>query len=218
MKVVFLDFDGVINTHEGAWDSAAIARLNRITDATGAVIVVSSSWREAFPDPEDASRCEAPMATRTTDGAPATLRCQACRGCQEETLAILRDFLAGSGVTAKVIGLTPVLDGEPRGREIQAWLDENRKSVEGYVILDDTDDCQTDSLSKASDEELVEIKRLAYASLGYRLQDEFEAFGRDHLVLTSWVGGLREEHVRKAVAVLMLPIPMIALDAPPRRA
>jgi hypothetical protein len=60
MKVVFLDCDGVIN-HHGVYDECAkrpgqtqpedwvdpsrVALVNEICDRTGAVIVVSSSWR-----------------------------------------------------------------------------------------------------------------------------------------------------------------------------
>ena len=56
MRVVFLDIDGVLNsldylrslrrkpgTHK--IDPLAVERLNRITDATDAAIVVSSAWR-----------------------------------------------------------------------------------------------------------------------------------------------------------------------------
>lgn len=55
MKVVFLDFDGPIiplmshkPVHRGAMEKAwppCVAALNRITDTTGAMIVVSSMWR-----------------------------------------------------------------------------------------------------------------------------------------------------------------------------
>ena len=61
-KFIFLDFDGVLNTefyqgrlmYEGkTWqdeygayfDSLAVAQLKRIIDATGADIVVESSWK-----------------------------------------------------------------------------------------------------------------------------------------------------------------------------
>lgn len=60
-KYLFLDIDGVLNSakyfealkygsleNKDALDPVAVARLNRITDATGAKIVVSSSWRHAF--------------------------------------------------------------------------------------------------------------------------------------------------------------------------
>jgi hypothetical protein len=61
LKVVFLDFDGVLNSKEffrsprheeseaGALDPEAIARLNRLLAATGAVVVISSSWRHGYP-------------------------------------------------------------------------------------------------------------------------------------------------------------------------
>lgn len=52
MKIIFLDFDGVL-THQksprrnGLWwfDPACVERLNRLIDATGAKVVISSSWR-----------------------------------------------------------------------------------------------------------------------------------------------------------------------------
>lgn len=60
--ILFLDIDGVLNSaawftfeshrckgavvdDERMFDPAAVERLNRITDAVGAVIVVSSAWR-----------------------------------------------------------------------------------------------------------------------------------------------------------------------------
>jgi hypothetical protein len=56
VKVIFLDIDGVCNSIDwmiksaGTFDNnqidpATVVRLNQITDATGAVIVVSSVWR-----------------------------------------------------------------------------------------------------------------------------------------------------------------------------
>ena len=60
-KVIFLDVDGVLNNGNWALEMAgrgirvyrddllyepALAQLRRIVDATGAVIVVSSSWRQ----------------------------------------------------------------------------------------------------------------------------------------------------------------------------
>lgn len=66
LKIIFLDIDGVLNNqrliaelyskaaHDGVsvaeapfiLDPAAIDRLNRIIDATGAQVVISSSWKE----------------------------------------------------------------------------------------------------------------------------------------------------------------------------
>jgi hypothetical protein len=58
MKVVFLDIDGVLNSRtylmfcyqqgilpDDKIDPDAVKRLNHLTDTTGAVIVVSSTWR-----------------------------------------------------------------------------------------------------------------------------------------------------------------------------
>lgn len=59
MKVIFLDIDGVLNSEQLVhrlgmdWDGnqldpLAIDRLNRLTDESGAKIVISSSWRIAY--------------------------------------------------------------------------------------------------------------------------------------------------------------------------
>ena len=58
-RIVFLDIDGVLNSIEtilgpeseiraGILDSQLVGRLNRILSATGAAVVVSSTWRELF--------------------------------------------------------------------------------------------------------------------------------------------------------------------------
>lgn len=126
MKIIFLDFDGVIINREcfrAAWGGSGshsrahpdcIAALNRITDATDARIVISSTWRH----------CKNPNAE-------------------------LRGFLSEWGATGTVIGCTPILDtrergiflGHTRGEEIQRWLDSySREPIEAFVILDDDHD------------------------------------------------------------------------------
>lgn len=51
MKVIFLDIDGVLITREtcrkgfGIVDPNCVALLNKLTDETGAVFVLSSCWR-----------------------------------------------------------------------------------------------------------------------------------------------------------------------------
>jgi HAD domain in Swiss Army Knife RNA repair proteins len=116
MKVVFLDFDGVLNSRaffskrsggglslEYALDPAAVASLNAICGASGALVVITSAWRVG------------------------------------SMLTSLKDLLAVAGFRGKVRGKTPVLACDYRGEEIQAWLDENktRYAIESYVILDD---------------------------------------------------------------------------------
>lgn len=124
MRVIFLDFDGVLNSIMWAeartaenrgnlygLDHEAVQRLARLVDAVGAKIVVSSTWRK----------------NRTV----------------ERLIELLKD--AGYPGDPPVIGKTPVLwrneKGErlERGHEIQQWLDEN-PGVESFVILDDDSD------------------------------------------------------------------------------
>ena len=123
MRIVFLDFDGVLNSRAlverspsphapglGLLAEGAVARVERLCVEGRAGIVVSSTWRLAF-------------------GLPA-----------------LQDMLRAKGLTT-----TPVLDVTPmiphkrgRGQEIQLWLDTTPRargwSVEGMVILDDEPD------------------------------------------------------------------------------
>lgn len=58
-KVIFLDIDGVMNSHDMctdhelglvSWlDAKNVAILNAIAQATGAAVVVSSTWRLTMP-------------------------------------------------------------------------------------------------------------------------------------------------------------------------
>lgn len=135
MKVVFLDFDGVLNSHEynleqtkGAggfvWsgtgaegiDPNAVALLDDLVESEDASIVISSTWRLMWP------LCE------------------------------LRHILGQRGLTdpKRVIGKTTDLGGgKPRGLEVQGWLDmererrviiPTREPVSSFVILDDNDE------------------------------------------------------------------------------
>ena len=49
MKVIFLDFDGVITTMKSRWNlcKEKMAFVKEIVDKTGAKIVISSSWRHS---------------------------------------------------------------------------------------------------------------------------------------------------------------------------
>ena len=178
MKVIFLDFDGVINSHE--WyqtrmdrvdieeiraqypfyelDLDLIENLNFIISETGAKVVISSSWRTG------------------------------------RSIEILQDILDKVGFKGEVIDKTVNLGSSknygyniPRGCEIDHWLlskgfyrnyiskDRQRKQLEkseikNYVILDDTADM------------LLQQK--------------------EHFVNTSWKDGLTIDLARKAVRIL----------------
>ena len=111
-RVVFLDFDGVLNNESCIADLNASQRfhppsvqaLNEILRRTGALIVISSSWRCLWP------------------------------------LAELVEFLESEGVLPRrVVGRTPELETE-RGVEINAWLKSAPYPVASFVILDDMED------------------------------------------------------------------------------
>lgn len=113
-RIIFLDFDGVLNNYaavfvalaEGraqAIDRACVARLNRLVEASDADVVVSSSWRELH------------------------------------SLEELRAILEAHGFRGQVIDVTPSYSGEPRGHEIEAWLAHHAPEAR-FVILDDNAD------------------------------------------------------------------------------
>lgn len=135
--VLFLDFDGVLNScdwfqksrtdrmaamsqekhEEEMIDPDAVQNLNRIIEATKCQVVISSTWR---------------------------------RG---RTMGALLRILVKRGLDKKhwdnFIGMTPVLDSRmdsglwravERGHEIQAWLDKHPEQFQRIVILDDDGD------------------------------------------------------------------------------
>mgnify|MGYP003480839581 FL=1 len=116
MKVIFLDFDGVLNSSEFIWaadergaghiDPDRVRRVNRIIEATGAVIVVSSAWRILYP------------------------------------IETLTEFLVGKGFVGRIYDVTDTMSGTNeggfRGGQITRWLKAN--PVTRYVVIDDSED------------------------------------------------------------------------------
>jgi hypothetical protein len=119
MKIVFLDFDGVLNsmadfafkTTSQVFDAPYIGRLNAIVGQSGAKVVISSSWRV------------------------------------NHSVEELRTLLEASGFEGEIIGRTPVLGyehaqglcdiGEIRSAEIQAWMAGHSVPIASFVVLDD---------------------------------------------------------------------------------
>ncbi len=115
-RVLFLDFDGVLNAHYG-WerddpqDSAyvtpeCVAELSRVLGACPDVMVcISSTWR------------------------------------RYHSIEWLRKFLANYEIPShRIISRTPMRMSEgPRGNEIQNWLNDH-PSVKRFVIVDDDAD------------------------------------------------------------------------------
>lgn len=111
MKVIFLDFDGVI-TLPPKWhlESDKIKSVKKIVDETGAKIVVSSSWRHGLER----------HFVHILENDP-----------NNEMIIWLRD---------NILDITPDVGlGNGRGGEIQQWLNDHRE-VTNYVILDDDGD------------------------------------------------------------------------------
>ena len=111
-KLVFLDFDGVLNcdisigelgTRYKFWPPS-IKALNLLLAQSGGRIVISSTWREHWTLSENAASLQK------------------------------AGLLPG-----RVVGKTRVSGGE-RGLEIDSWLKSVPYAVESFVILDDKDD------------------------------------------------------------------------------
>lgn len=119
MKVIFLDIDGVLNSHRSAvafggfphhaadhrdrFDEIAIQLVRGIAAASGAKVVLSSSWR-----------------------------------CDPDWREI------GNSLGIPLLDRTPQMPGR-RGTEIAAWL-EAHPEVECYAILDDDPDMLPEQL------------------------------------------------------------------------
>lgn len=118
MKILFLDIDGVCNCkstlikakRSDVVDPIMIGRINKITNATGAKIVVSSSWRLIFGLDNVINKYLKPA-------------------------GLVGDII---GETPNLSSFS-FKGSSSRGREIREWLSDN-PSVEGFVILDDEND------------------------------------------------------------------------------
>jgi hypothetical protein len=135
VKVIFLDFDGVLNNRK--WlsrggsrddvDPESVRLLNWLVDATQAKVVVSSTWRILH------------------------------------TIEELRDTLDRAGFLGEIIGVTPG-GGGTRGPQIQQWIDDNA-FVGPFVILDDDSDMLhlLDKLVKTKFETGLEVSHVKKA-------------------------------------------------------
>lgn len=125
MKVVFLDIDGVLNCTESLrlvgkprpFHRDSVAALNRILSETGAVIVVSSSWRYG----------------QTLETLQEILRGEGVHPC----------LVVDKTQEYETQGLWS-LGCLPRGKEIQNWIDAHPELTE-YAILDDDNDVFVDT-------------------------------------------------------------------------
>lgn len=124
MKVIFLDFDGVITTEASKWrlDTNKMLLVKRICDETSAKIVISSSWRRFTLEDTFNMLSEYEQSGR-------------------EVPFILKAYVVGitSRMYAFKEGNVHLHYGLPRGCEISRYLTEH-KDISKYVILDDDTD------------------------------------------------------------------------------
>ena len=116
MKVIFLDIDGVVNSYSTkerapskviGVEQRLIAHIKEIVDATGAKLVLSSTWRKDWAfDLMDGKDCH-----------------------------YLRDEFAKQDL--HFMDYTPSRRDLHRGEEIKEWLESTEYDVESYVIIDD---------------------------------------------------------------------------------
>ena len=133
IKVVFLDIDGVLNTKEWhsrmtketptdefgfAFDPVAVENLTQIINETGAVIVISSSWKF-----HGVSKLSEMWKMR---GLPGTI-------LDITPNTISDEILLNANLDKIELGVC-------RGNEIKEWLSLHKGEVSNYVIIDDFDD------------------------------------------------------------------------------
>jgi hypothetical protein len=115
MKYLFLDFDGVLNVpNQPDFAPAFVTELNRITDTTGAKIVLSTSWRDNWSLTE----------------LRALLQVNKVKG---DIINAIQTLSVNNG---------GVIISAQRGIEILAWCKYNNVPIDsGIVALDDYSDC-----------------------------------------------------------------------------
>lgn len=131
MKVVFLDFDGVITIQATRWNISLphIKRVKQICDTTGAKLVISSSWQRyengehKTPEERVAYWLEGVLMKRVKGD--------------------LRDFF--EKYTYDMTGRFYGEYGNVRGSDIKSWL-VRHPEVDSYVILDDESDMLDEQL------------------------------------------------------------------------
>lgn len=109
MKIIFLDFDGVLSHYNSGYniDPEKVELLLKIVEETGAKIVISSSWRYNTVELTKKKLGDLSFFEHTIDVTPRLT------------------YVVDGGYHSV-----------PRGEEIKCWL-KKHKNIDNYVILDD---------------------------------------------------------------------------------
>ena len=131
MKVIFLDFDGVITTPETKWNIGLVyvKRIKEICDKTNAKLVISSSWQR-YAGTKDMSREE-----RVDYWLQGILM----KGYRGYIKKFFKDY------TYDMSGRFYGEYGNVRGSDIKSWL-VRHPEVTDYVIIDDEGDMLDEQL------------------------------------------------------------------------
>jgi len=122
MKVIFFDIDGVVNCSDTkerspskviGVEQSKITLIKQIIDATGAKLVLSSTWRIGWFYEETGSHDR-----------------------DEQDWHYLRDEFSKQGLW--FFDYTPLDKSRHRGTEIQTWLDKWEDEIDAYVVIDDS--------------------------------------------------------------------------------
>ena len=141
-KIIFLDIDGVLNTEDWhsrmtkdapkdefgyAFDPVAVANLGYIIEETGAVIVISSSWKFY--------------------GVTKLREMWKIRKLPGTILDITPNTI--SDEILMNANLDEIEFGVCRGNEIKEWLSKHKSEISNYVIIDDFDDLLPEQMCHA---------------------------------------------------------------------
>ena len=130
MKVIFLDFDGVITIPETKWNISLehVKRVKKICDETGAKLVISSSWQRY-------GRAGESREDRVKNWLDGILM----KGYKGAIKKFFTDY------TYDMSGRFYNEFGNVRGSDIKSWLTRN-PDVDNYVIIDDEGDMLDEQL------------------------------------------------------------------------
>ena len=131
MKVIFLDFDGVITIPETKWNISLphVKRIKKICDQTDAKLVISSSWQR-YAGTKNETREE--RVKNWLDGI-------LMKNINGPIKKFFEDY------TYDMSGRFYGEFGNCRGSDIKSWLARN-PDVDNYVIIDDEGDMLDEQL------------------------------------------------------------------------
>ena len=135
-KIIFLDIDGVLNSTNSLYENESledvlVLRLKKIVDATGAKLILSSSWRELWTAVkklmDKLDKYDMYLSGMTDNGVELSF-------IKEKGLKPTKKYLEYHGYSYEKDSYIDVT--HDRGAEIYKWLNDHPET-NSFVILDD---------------------------------------------------------------------------------